>query len=88
MSLFFECCVLSGRSLCDGPIPRPEEFYRVCMCVIECYQVNNNPLNQWFPTSGHDPSECRRGSDVGSREAFMEKSSICPIFHNFLFRSK
>ena len=23
-----ECCVLSGRGLCDGPIPRPEESYR------------------------------------------------------------
>jgi len=25
-----ECCVLSGRGLCDGPITRPEKFYRVC----------------------------------------------------------
>jgi hypothetical protein len=24
------CCVLSGRGLCDRPIPRPEESYRVC----------------------------------------------------------
>ena len=23
------CCVLSGRGLCDGPITRPEESYRV-----------------------------------------------------------
>jgi hypothetical protein len=22
-----ECCVLSGRGLSDGPIPRPEKFY-------------------------------------------------------------
>ena len=29
---FCECCVLSGRGLCDGPIPRPGEFYRV-WCV-------------------------------------------------------
>jgi hypothetical protein len=28
-----ECCVLSGRGLCDGPIPRPEESYRVCVYV-------------------------------------------------------
>jgi hypothetical protein len=26
------CCVLSGRGLCDGPIPHPEECYRV-WCV-------------------------------------------------------
>ena len=25
------CCVLSGRGLCDGLIPRPEESYRVCV---------------------------------------------------------
>jgi hypothetical protein len=26
-----ECWVLSGRGFCDGPIPRPEESYRVCV---------------------------------------------------------
>ena len=30
-----DVCVLSGRGLCDGPIPRPEEFYRQ-WCVIVC----------------------------------------------------
>jgi hypothetical protein len=30
-----ECCVLSGRGLCDGLITRPEESYRlVCLSVI------------------------------------------------------
>ena len=29
-----ECCVLSGRGLCDGLITRPEESYRLwCVCV-------------------------------------------------------
>jgi hypothetical protein len=32
LSVFCECCVLSGRSLCDGPIACPEESYRV-WCV-------------------------------------------------------
>jgi hypothetical protein len=35
MYLCCECCVLSDRSLCDGPIPRPEESYRVCVCVCD-----------------------------------------------------
>jgi hypothetical protein len=30
-----ECCVLSGRGLCDGLITRPEYFYRL-WCVTEC----------------------------------------------------
>jgi len=29
MSVCFECCVLSGRSLCVGPITRPEDTYQV-----------------------------------------------------------
>jgi hypothetical protein len=34
MSVCCDCCVLSGRGLCDGLITRPEESYRVwCVCV-------------------------------------------------------
>jgi hypothetical protein len=37
MSLCCECCVLSGRGLCDGLITRPEEPYRLwcVMCDLE-----------------------------------------------------
>jgi hypothetical protein len=35
MSVSCECCVLSGRDLCDELIPRPEESCGVSqMCVI------------------------------------------------------
>jgi hypothetical protein len=40
------CCtvfVLSGRGLCNEPIPRPEEFYRL-WCVSECDQVKIKTL--------------------------------------------
>ena len=33
MSVCFECCVLSGRGLCDELITRPEESYRL-WCVV------------------------------------------------------
>jgi len=29
-----ECCVLSGRGLCDGLITRPEEYYRLWRVVV------------------------------------------------------
>jgi hypothetical protein len=35
MSVCCECCVLSGRGLCDELITRPEESYRV-WCVVVC----------------------------------------------------
>jgi hypothetical protein len=35
MSVSCECCVLSGRGLCDGLVPRPEDSYRV-WCVKKC----------------------------------------------------
>jgi hypothetical protein len=44
------CCVLSGRGLCDGPIPRPKESYRL-WCVIVCDPMNENPLHlTWLGT--------------------------------------
>ena len=36
MDVCRECCVFSGRDLCDGPNTGPEESYRVwCVRVIE-----------------------------------------------------
>jgi hypothetical protein len=34
MFFYCECCVLSGRGLCDGLITRPEESYRLCRVVV------------------------------------------------------
>ena len=39
MCVSCECCVLSDSGLCDGLIPRPEESYRVCLCVCVCHLV-------------------------------------------------
>ena len=41
-----ECCVLSGRGLCDGLITRPKESYRL-WCVVVCdleYLKNNEAM--------------------------------------------
>jgi len=35
MSVSGECCILSGRGLCDGLITRPEEPYGL-WCVVVC----------------------------------------------------
>jgi len=36
MAVSCECFVLPGRGTCVGLISRPEESYRVCVCVSEC----------------------------------------------------
>jgi len=45
MSFCRECCVLSGRALCDELITRPEKSYRL-WCVDVCDLEKNNP-REW-----------------------------------------
>jgi hypothetical protein len=47
MSVCCECCVLSGRGLCDGLVTRPEESYR-----LWCVWVWSWSLEKW---GGLDP---------------------------------
>ena len=47
-SLSVVSVALSGRGLCDEPIPRPEDSYRVCVCMCVSFGVircNSNPLH-------------------------------------------
>jgi len=44
-----ECCVLSGRGLCDGLITHPEESYRL-WCVV-C-DLENSQMGRPWPTGG------------------------------------
>ena len=50
MSVCCECCVLSGRGLCDDPITRPEESYRLRL-VIVCDLETSRKWRPW-PTGG------------------------------------
>jgi len=49
MSVSYECCVLSGRGLCDRPISHPGESYSVCVCVcVSSVARDKIPLHlQW-----------------------------------------
>ena len=50
MSVCCECCVLSGRGLCDELITRPYESYRL-WCAVESYQETSWMRRPW-PTGG------------------------------------
>jgi len=50
MSVCFECCVLSGRGLCDGLITRLKESYRL-WCVVVC-DLETSRMRRPWPTGG------------------------------------
>ena len=50
MDVCCECCVLSGRGLCDGLITRPEESYRL-WCVVVC-DLETSWMRRSWPTGG------------------------------------
>jgi hypothetical protein len=41
-----ECCVLSGRGLCNEPITCPEESYRL-WCVVVCNLKTSRTRRPW-----------------------------------------
>jgi hypothetical protein len=51
--------VLSGRGLCYGRIPRPEESYRL-WCVSECDQVKINNLDTCCEQVGRRGKDCEK----------------------------
>ena len=50
-----ECCVLSGRGLCDELITRPEESYRL-WCVVVCDLETSRMWRPW-PALGRSATE-------------------------------
>jgi len=50
MSVCCECCVLSGRGLCDEVITRPEESYWL-WCVVVC-DLETSWIGRSWPTGG------------------------------------
>ena len=57
MSICCECCVLSGRSLCDELITHPEESYWLC-CVVVC-DLENSWMRRPRPTGAVAPKTNR-----------------------------
>jgi hypothetical protein len=68
--MFVSCTVfvLLGIGLCDGPIPRPEESYRL-WCVSECDQVKIKTLYNYCERV------VRRGKDYETKRNEFQQSS-------------
>ena len=52
MDVCCECCVLSGRGLCDVLITRPEESYRL-LCVVVC-DLETSRMRRPWPALGRN----------------------------------
>jgi len=57
-----ECCVLSGRGLCDALIVRPEESYRP-LCIVVC-DLETSRIRRPWPVLG-------RSATKKTQEAFI-----------------
>jgi len=64
MSVCCDCCVLSGRGLCDKLITRSEESYQLC-CVVVC-DLETSWMRLPWPTWGC----CTKG-----KKYFVRKTS-------------
>jgi len=67
MTVCCECCVLSGRGLCDGLVTRPEESYRL-WCVVVC-DLETSRMRRPWPAFG-------RSATGGGGEAFHLISTL------------
>ena len=63
MSVCCECCVLSGRGLCDELITHPEESYRL-WCVVVC-DLESSRMRRPRPAFGRTPQEKKERNLVG-----------------------
>jgi hypothetical protein len=72
MSLCCECCVLSGRGLCDELITRPDESYRL-WCAIVC-DLETSWMRRPWPTGGWGGCCAKNKTKFGVTEEFNENA--------------
>jgi len=71
MGVCCECCVLSGRSLCDELITRPEESYRL-WCVVVCGLETSRMRRPW-------PALDRSATEKKIYDAFFDFPYRCML---------
>ena len=74
-----DCCVLSGRGLCDELITRPEEYYRL-WCVVVCNLenlVNEEALAPW----GGGDCCAKKNKNVMKSDSMFSKFHFLPPLH-------
>ena len=85
VSVCIECCVLSGRGLCDELITRPEKFYRL-WCVVAC-DLETSRMRRPWPALGRSATggKRRRRRRAKTSSTLVHKLEIAYTF--WLFRT-
>ena len=85
-----ECCVLSGRGLCDELITRPEESYLlwcVVVCDLETSRMNEEAMtrvgSQHHKISSSSSSSSSSGLSGGGRSTSSSSNSSYSRIHDF-----
>ena len=83
MSVCCECCVLSGRGLCDALITRPEESYRL-RCVVVCDLETSRMMRSW-PSLGRSATGKKKVPYSGTYRCFplfraSDKHPVLPLY--------
>ena len=73
MSVCCECCVLSGRGLCDGLITRPEEPYRL-WCDVLC-DLETSRMRRPWPTGGAVATKTQPAESASLNEPRLRQST-------------
>jgi hypothetical protein len=74
MSVCCDCCVLSGRVMCDELITSPEKSYRL-LCVVVC--VETSWQKRLWPTGGfRAKSKKNRSKEIKTRSMFNNAKQL------------
>jgi len=68
-----ECCVLSGRGLCDGLFTRPEKSYRL-WCVVVC-DLETSWMRKLWPNGGG--GYCAKNKQINIIQ--QDRQCICNV---------
>jgi hypothetical protein len=73
MSVCYDCCVLSGRGLCDVLITRPAKSFR--MCFVNVCDIETSWIRRPWPTRGCCAKRRKKKAQLTSNW-FHEKSDV------------
>jgi hypothetical protein len=84
MSVCCECCVVSGRGLCDELITRPEESYRLwCVVVCDLQNLKNEEAMRLRVSSFVPPAKFLSSIPILFRSFLSSDRDVLPVQTNF-----